>query len=427
MLHAGLQAIAGIILQPVITLAAIAFLFGGSDYQIAAFAVIAVASWALAPVVTLLLGSAVRDTYPVVLAASVLRFAAVVVIGFIGFRIDNISPGRVVGSLVFAYLVYQIASAIAGQSTSTMILGGIERNRQTSFFRRRGYAAVGFALIGAVACWSVFRSGEPFQRSVGLLLMLAAISLGSATWFLLNATRRAGRTQGIPLQQLMGSIRDALRRAPFRRYAAFKILLALTAAFDPFVLVYGFQELGLGVTYIGWAILAFAAGHLAGYALWGQLIARHSPRVPFQIATFLRLLFLTWIVAVPTLAASTWYTDRFDDIDAAMGGFALGFVLIGLAASVGTSANQRYLMDIAPRGTLQGQILATNVIAGIFAFSPFGVAWLMQRYDLERLMWAGVGVSIVALLASGLLHESRARIRTPSGTWRSRRRTPRTA
>ncbi len=425
-LNAALQAVPGIALQPVIVLAAVAFLLGGSDYHVAAFAVMAVATWSFAPLAMLLLGSVAVQPFPVVFVAGVVRLAAMVVIGIVGFRIDTISPGRIVSTLIVSYVVYQAASATAGQASPALIRGGVPRNQQMAIFGRRGYAAAFAGVIAASACWSLFRADDAFQRSVGLILMLAAISVASATWFTLGIRRAAPRTSSSRPRQLLASTCDAFASAPFRRFAAFKILLALTAAFDPFLIVFGFQQLGLGVEYIGWAILAYAVGQLAGHFVWPRWIARHSPRVPFQIATFLRLLLLTWIVSLPTLATSNLYTDRFDDRNQAMAGFALGFALLGLAASVGHAANQRYLMDLAPRAAVQGPILAANLIAGVFAFAPFAVAWLMGRYDLERLLWGAIGVALVALLASGLLVESRARIRTSPGSWRSRQRTPRT-
>lgn len=424
-LNAGLEAVAGIALQPVIILAAVAFLLGGDNYQIAAFAVIALAGWALAPLLMLVVGSAIGDAYPVVLGAGVIRAIAVIVIGFIGFQIDDMSTSRVVSSLIVAYLVYHVSSAVAAQSTSGVIFAGIPRNQQMMIFRRRGYAAGIAAVIGALACWSVFRSDETFQIAVGLVLMLAAVSLASATWFLLTIRGRATRTSLPQLRQLVSTATSACRGAAFRRYLSYKALLALTAAFDPFVIVFGFQQLGLEVAYLGWAILAFALGQLGGQLLWTRLVARHGARVPFQVAAFFRLLFLTLAISLPTLATSSFYADRFDNLDAAMGAFASGFALLGLAMSVGCAANQRYLMDIAPRGAVQGSILAANVAAGALAFAPFGVAWLLGRYDLERLLWGGIGVTILALLASGLLIDARVRIRTAPGAIRSRARTPR--
>jgi MFS family permease len=201
----------------------------------------------------------------------------------------------------------------------------------------------------------------------------------------------------------------------------------MTAAVDPFLIVYGFQELALQVQYLGLALVAYAAGQFLGYLIWPRWIARHSPRVPFQIATLLRLLLLSLVIALPALSTSDLYTDRLDDPTVAMRGFAIAFALLGIAGSVGNAANQRYLMDIAPRGATQGPILAANLVAAVCAFGPFGVAWLLQRYELERILWGATGIAILALLASGLLIESRVRVRTTAGSWRSRRQAPRAA
>jgi len=425
LLNAALGAIAGIVLQPVIVLAAVAFLFGGGAYQVAAFAVIALASWALAPLLMLAVSSSMGDAYPIVLGAGVVRFIAVIVIGIIGLQIDDMSTGRVVSWLIVAYLVYQVSSAIATHSTSGLILASIPRNQHMLIFRRRGLAAGLAAVIAGLACWSVFRSDETFQRAVGLVLMLAALSLASATWFLLSVRGRPTRTSVPQPRRLLATAANAFQSAPFRRYLWYKGLLALAAAFDPFVIVFGFQQLGLDVAYLGGAVLAYALGQLGGQLLWARWIFRHGARVPFQIAALFRLLFLTLSISLPALATSDFYADRFDDREVAMGAFAAGFALLGLAMSAGRAGNQRYVMEIVPRGAIQGSILAANAVAGLLAFAPFGVAWLLARYDLERLLWGAIGVTIVALLASGLLVDARVRIRTAPGARRFRTRTAR--
>jgi len=66
------------------------------------------------------------------------------------------------------------------------------------------------------------------------------------------------------------------------------------------------------------------------------------------------------------------------------------------------------------------------MVATLTAFAPFGVAWLLERHELERVLWAAAGAMIVALLASGLLVESSVRLRSAPGSWRSRRQTART-
>jgi len=423
---AALQAIGDTVLQPVVVLSAIAFLLGGSNYQVAAFAVIAVATWACAPLFLLVVGSFSGRPYPVVAVAGIVRLGAIVVFGVVGLRIDDISPGRIVSTLIWTYLAYQVATSVAIQSSASLIVSGTPRSRQSMVFRQRALASVAAAVISAFAIWSVFRSDGTFQDSIGLILLLAALATLSATWFLLSIPGGGiGSARPNP-ERLFAAAVNPFRAAAFRRFISFKILLALAVAVDPFLIVYGFQRLGLEVEYIGLAVVALAGGQAIGHLVWPKWVARHGPRVPFQVATLLRLLLLTWVIALPALSTSSTYANRFDTPEVAMRGFALGFVLLGLAASMGASANQRYLLDVSPRGVTQGPILAGNMVATLTAFAPFGVAWLLERHELERVLWAAAGAMIVALLASGLLVESSVRLRSAPGSWRSRRQTART-
>ena len=358
---AALHAIGETVLHPIVVLPAIAFLLGGSNYQVAAFAAIALASWALAPLLMLMLRSISGRPYPIVFGAGIVRLGAIAAVGVMGFRIDDVSADRIVSTLIGSYLAYQVASAIAVQASASLIASGVPGSRQVITFRRRSFAAVAAAVAGACAVWSVFRSDESFQDSVGLILMFAAIAIFSATWFLLSIPGGAVSSPMPRPGRLPATINNAFRAAAFRRYISFKLLLALAAAVDPFLIVYGFQQLGLDVEHIGWAIVAIASGQAVGFLVWPAWVARHGPRVPFQVATLLRLLLLTWVVALPTISTSRVYADRFDSPDAAMRGFALGFVLLGLAASAGNVANQRYVMEIAPRDTVQGSVSYTHL------------------------------------------------------------------
>jgi hypothetical protein len=260
-----------------------------------------------------------------------------------------------------------------------------------------------------------------FQRSVEQILLLAVLAALAATWFLvlLPGQRTAPvRTKG---DGPVGSPFSAFRVAAFRRFAGYKIMLAATAAVDPFLIVFGFRELALDVEYLGLALLAFAAGHVAGSFLWPRWIAHSGPRVPFQLAALFRFALLLWVIAIPSLLTNSLYTDRFDDGVAAMRGFALGFVLLGLAGSVGAAANQRYLMDLTRPGMLPGATMASNLLMAICGFGPLVVALLLEDYNLDRILWGGTVCAALALFASGLLVESTVRVRTPVGSWRSAR------
>jgi hypothetical protein len=308
-----------------------------------------------------------------------------------------------------------------------MMIGSAPRGAQGGLYRQRWLAAVFASLAAAGVGWSVFNADIVFQRAVEFLLVLAALAVLAATWFLLQIPGGRAAIPRAGVATLAGTVSSAFRSAGFRRFVSYKSLLALAAAVDPFLVVFGFRELGLEVSYLGLALVAYAGGHALGALIWPRWISRSSARVPFQIAALLRLVTLVWIVSLPSIATSTFYTDRFDDLTAAMRGFALAFALLGLAASVGNAANQRYLMQIAPGAASQGMILAANMVAAIFAFGPLVVARILEDVALDRVLWGAAGCAVVALLVSGLLVESHARIRTPFGSWRSPRQVPNNA
>ncbi len=424
---AGMQAIADGILQPVVLLSAITFLFGGSHYQIAAFATAALATWALAPFVLNLVRNTSARTYTLVAIAAGARLIAIGIIGLIAFRINDMSTDRFVGLLVGSYLLYQAASSIAVQGSANLIVGSSRRGSQRGTFRSRWLIAIVAAPIAGAVAWRVLQADGAFQDAVSRLLLLATLAVAAATWFLLQIPGGRATTPRIAMRHTGAAVRDAFRVTGFRRYISYKVLLGLAAAVDPFLIVFGFQELGLGVAYLGMAVFTFAAGYAAGALLWPRWVHRWSPRIPFQIAALLRVCVLIWIVALPAFVTSGFYTDRFSNATVAMRGFAITFTFLGLAASVGAAGNQRYLAQLAPAGALPGSIQASNLVVAVFAFGPLGVAWLLGRYDLERILWGATGIAFVALLASGLLIESRVRLRTPAGAVRSTRQATNTA
>jgi hypothetical protein len=420
--NALLQSMADTALNPAIVLASIAFLLGGTNNQIAAFTVIAVATWTLAPLALVLVRSIIGRPYPVIFTAAAIRLGAIATIGWTGLQIDDWSTTSVISTLVGAYLVYQVASSITSQASVGLLASSLRGSPGKAPLRWRSLAALTAALIVGWITWSILDSGQPFQDSVRNLLVLSTLAIAGATWFLLSIPAGQASTVSPRPRRLVSAIRKSLSTSAFRRYVSFKLLLASVAAMDPFLIVYGFFELNLELRYVGWALLAWASGQVIGNLLWPRWIARTGPRVPFQLATALRLLLLLLVVSLPSLATSDLYNDRFDGPEPAMRLFASSFVLLGLAASTGNAANQRYLMDISPRGETSGTVFSANLVAAIGAFLPLLAAWSIDRYELEWAFWGAIGLAVITLIASGLLPNTRVRIRTTTGSWRHRSR-----
>lgn len=418
--NALLQSMADTALNPVIVLAAIAFLLGGTNTQIAVFSVIAVAAWTLAPLLLMAIRPVIGRPYPLVFGAAAIRLGAIATIGWTGLQINDWSASRILSTLVGAYLVYQVASSITSQSSVGLLASAFRGSSGKVQLRWRSIVALAASLLVGWIAWSLLNSGQSLQDSIGNLLILATLTVAGATWFLLSIPAGRASTQSPRPRRQFVALRKALSTSAFRRFASFKLLLAMVAAIDPFLIVYGFLELNLDARYIGWALLAWAAGQVIGNALWPRWIARTGPRIPFQIAAALRLLLLLLVVSLPSLATSNLYLDRFDGPEPAIRFFASSFALLGLAASTGNSANQRYLMDISPRGEAGGTVFAANLVAAIGAFFPLVAAWSIDRRELDVAFWGAIGLAVLALIASGLLPNSRVRVRRSTGSWRNR-------
>ncbi len=418
--NAFLQSMADTALNPVIVLAAVAFLLGGTNTQIVAFSVIAMAAWTLTPLALLAIRPMIGRPYPLVFGSAAIRLGAIATIGWTGLNINDWSSTRILSTLVGAYLVYQVASSITAQSSVGLLAAAFRGSSGKRQLRWRSIVALAASLVVGWIAWSILDSGQSLQDSVGNLLILATLTVAGATWFLLSIPAGQVSTRSSRPRGQVAALRKSLSTSAFRRFASYKLLLAMVAAMDPFLIVHGFFELNLDVRYIGWALLAWATGHVVGNALWPRWIAQTGPRIPFQIAAALRLLLLLLVVSLPSLATSSLYLDRFDGQEPAMRFFASSFALLGLAASTGNSANQRYLMDISPRGEAGGAVVSANLVAAIGAFFPLVAAWSIDRYDLDMAFWGAIGLAVLALIASGLLPNSRVRIRGSAGSWRNR-------
>jgi hypothetical protein len=423
MLSGMLQTLADSILHPIFLLAAVALLLNGSPYQIAAFTVIALGSWTISAVIVARLQRTLRYAYPVVIGMSVIRLLAVAFLAFTAFRSPNHDPEDVIRSLLVGFLVYQVSSAVIGQASVVTVVGTPPTARRGIVFRQRAIMCAMIAVIGGAVVWSVYRSEDDIRDGLGVLLILAALATAAATWFILSVPGgKSGGFLGDSALQLPGGLFRSLGSGAYRRFLLFRIALGLASAADPFIIVFGFREIGLELEDIGLAVVAFAIGQFAGVVIWPVWSDRQSPRGLLQITALLRVLVLVVTVAIPAISTSTLYADRFSSPDAAVRLFLSLFALLGLAVSAHATANQRYLLDISAPGSTHQTVATTNVVHGLLAFTPFAAAYLIDRISLEETLWIAAATAFVALLISGSLVESRVQVRRRIGIWNQQRR-----
>ncbi|CAA9557177.1 MAG: hypothetical protein AVDCRST_MAG43-1559 [uncultured Thermomicrobiales bacterium] len=418
-----LQAVADTILHPVVLLAAVAFLLNGSYYQVAGFTVITLASWTLSAVVLSTFKRLVARPYPILIGACVVRLLSVSLLAVTAFRSPHWDPGDVIRTLLVGFFLYQVSSAIIGHVSVAFLSDALRTAKRSVIFRQRAVIGSIITVISGAVVWSVNGSVADVRAALGVLFILAAISTAASTWFLfaIPAGKRQGRT-GDSTSGEPGEILRPLRSRPYRRFVLFRILLGLSAAADPFIIVFGIRRVGLDLGEIGLALVALAIGHLCGWVIWPQWVVRQSPRTAFQIAALLRVFALTVSIGIPAIATSTLYTERFANPDAAIRLFLALYVLIGLSMSAHAAANQRYLMDLSATVPLHQTVLTTNAVHGILAFAPLAAAYVIGRTSLDQMLWIAAGLAFIALLASGSLVEPRFSINRRAGV-RNRQRT----
>lgn len=423
MLSGALQALANSILHPIILLPAVAALLDGSNVEIAAFTVIALASWTIPAAIMMSLRHRIKRTGAAVLGAGAIRLLAVAFLTFTAFRSPDQDPHDVIRALLIGYFLYQVSSAVLGRASVRSIAGSSPTPICGVIFHQRALIGAIVAIIGGAVVWSVNRSVVEIRDAIGSLFILAAISVCSATWFLfaMPGGKRTRQPESQTALLSTGLLRP-FRTRSYRTFIFFRVALGLAAAADPFIIVFGLRRVGIELQDIGLALVAYAIGHFAGILLWPRWSPPRSARAPLQIAALLRVLALIITIGIPPIVASTLYTDRFASPEPAVRLFLTQYVLIGLAVSAHGWANQRYLQDISTSEMTRQAVSTTNVVHGILAFAPFLAAYLIDRTSLDGMLWVATAVAFIALLISGFLIDSRVFIVRRAGVRGRQRR-----
>lgn len=415
-LNGALQSLADIVLQPIIFLAGIAHLLGGSSYQIAGFTVAALASWALAGLIVWPLRLLRRGDYQSMIGGAVARMLAAIVLGVIGYRLPDGAAGGQVAALLIAYAVYQLAAAVVGRASVRAIQSAAAKASRKGLFRDRAITGAVMAVIGGLVVWSACRSMGTTGENSGILLVLAAIATAAATWFLFAIPAHHPSPAHSPsTSHLAAPVLTPLRSQAYRRFLIYRLFLAFCAAADPFLIVFGLVRLGLNLGDIGLSVAVYATGHLAGILVWSRWVAMWSARAPLQIISLLRLLILVIAVSIPSISTSGLYAGRFDGPQVAVWCFIAIFGLLGLVVSANNVSNFPYLLDIVPAGQARPAIALSNAVMGVMALAPLAAAYLVERFSLESMLYSAIALALIALVSSGLLVESRVRVRQRFG------------
>lgn len=425
----ALQRLADILLQPMTLLAAIIWLLNGSYTDIALIAVVASASLALGSVVMPFILSQVQDIRVVLLGANMVRAAAAALIAIAGWRATSLQPGDLVALLIIAVIIYQVGSAV-DIGSNPRAARAVTHEPATSFAWQAIGALAGI-LGGLVAFRTLSNDGLPFPGAFGWLLVLGGIASVAAVWF--QMTRPARRRDLVSTQHPLVSredVRTLLDVSAMRRFLTFRLILGFAALADPFLIVWGINEMSLGPKYIGAIVLAMALAQAGGGVIWTAFRRARGSQLSLQIATILRLWAIVLAITVPFMARSDWYSNTFDSPAGGSWAFVFVFVLIGLAQSTYLRNEQLYAIRIAGDDALRSAaLLLTNLTLVVTAVSALIGAWIIRGSSMETALIVAAALSFIALIASGVLagrrrryHRLQPELRGPRKPIRKRRR-----
>lgn len=424
----GLQRLADILLQPITLLAAIIWLLNGSYADIAIIAAVASASLALGSVVMPFALGHIEDVETVLLGANMVRGAAAALIVVAGWRATELQSGDLVALLIIAIILYQIGSAvdIGANPRATLAI----TDDPTTPFARQAVGAIAGILGGLIAYRALSNENLPFPSRFGWLLVLAGIASVASIWFQITRPVRRANGRAQPPLVSRAEVLALLDFSTMRRLLTFRLIFGFATLADPFLIVWGINEMALGLRYIGAIVLMMALAQVGGGVIWTAARRAQGTQGSLQIAAILRLGAIMLAITVPLVARSDWYAETFDTPTAGSWAFVLVFVLIGLAQSTYLRNEQRYAIRIAGKDSLRpAAILLTNLTLVITAISALVGAWIIRISSLEAALIVAASLSFIALIASGVLagrrkryHRLQPELRGPRKPIRKRKR-----
>ena len=426
LINAALQAFAEILFSPIL-LATMIFLLGGNNWKIALPLAISGAAWALSvPVRTLLARISPPGRY-LATASGVIRTGAAALIAWLAYFADDVETLRMVDLLLICFAVYVVASAFNLTTTRGLIAASTPAIRAGSLFAMQRIFAGAASVVGGIVAIYALRSNElDFYKNIGVLYLLGAVGVAAATWFQFMTTVAATRATN-PQSGGRGSIWSTLTNPAVRRLLGYRFLIGVATLADPFLIIFGIRELGFELFYVGVAITIYAGGQLLAAIAAPKWAGHRGPRGMLLTGSVCRLTAIALALTIPPLSRTSLYTDRFDTNWQATLVFVALFGLLGVSAYLQAVGSQRYIYDVVPVADRVSTISLANLVLGVIAGAPLLGAYLIEQYDLDRLLIVATALAFIGFASAGFLFDPSPRAIRRQGAWRQRRTVRRTA
>lgn len=416
LLSSALNVLAEVMLLPSLILAFFAAELTPSYPLIGLVPALAASLWTVARVPSHLLIIKPGRQQQWAFASALVRAGAIGVLAFAALRTNPsvlLQSGRpLLLTFFLCLIVYTVAGGLGSVPAATLMRAAINPEQRTDFSLRRVLTGLASSILGALLAARILGVGSAaFPGNYGRLFLVAAIFL--IVLAILTALQRpspdmAARQPAFSPRTLLRPLTDGR----YVRYLAFRLLLAATAAVDPFLFLYAVIRLGIPASSIGIFILAGVLGWVVSTPLWIWLERKAQPRTVLQAAAVLRLIAPALALLLPQLLTVEQFQSRFGS-DAPTFVFAVGFVATGAALAALARSGPAYLAPLAPRHLSASYSALTSGLLALAAFAPVAGGLIIQRFSYEALFVATILVGLAGVLSSGWLAEVIVTTRQP--------------
>jgi hypothetical protein len=361
-------------------------------------------------------------------ATGIIRTGAAAYLTWLGYFAKDIpSALRLADLLLVCFAVYVAASALNLATIRGLIAASTPGIAALPLFRlQRLIAGISSVAGGIVALYALRSPDLFFYKNIGVIFLLGAVATAAATWFQFMTTVAATRAAQ-PVARSQGGLIRAFGNPAVRRLLGFRLVTGAATLIDPFLLVYGLQELNFPLFYAAAAVGIYAGGQVLAANLLPVWVQRHGSRSNLLAASLLRFLAITSMLTVAVLAETTLYTDRFDTPWQATLIFVGAFALLGIASSAQVIGGQRYIADVVVAADRHTVTVLVNLVLAFTACAPLLGAFVIEQYDLTTAIVVALVLAFAGFAANGLLYDPSPRAIRRQGAWRHRRETRRTA
>jgi hypothetical protein len=413
-ISSALLAFADAFLVPAIVLAAVASQLTDDLSTVGLAVSLAGGLWYLPQVLSTGVIQYRRRVKPVLLIGGAVRAAALGMFAWIGFRAENFTRAELLRWFLLALIVSTVASAFSVPPMNALATRSVRSIDRKNIFTRRPILALLLAVLAGLIIARVFgESGPTFPRNLTLIVLAAASSVAAGT-FLTGLIREPARLQPHTTPALGEAVRGALNQlkyGPYRRFFIFRTMSGVTAGFDPLIILYGLDRLAVPFGYIGYYVVIYAGSRFLSEPGWALLARTAGHRSLLQATTALRLIALGVALVLPSVTGWNVWTENISNPAAPAMVLGIAFALLGGASAGIVRGSYGYLNEtVAQNNRFYASALINSVLT-LTAFAPILILSEVTNRGFEDLLVAGIIITLVTLLASGLLTNSVATVR----------------